>query len=287
MHHHIITIEDLQQLADFNAAQQRVRMALNHAGKEGAVGLVRYFARYTSWNGFFGSGVASLAGKIGRSRALFVDPDVQEKLLSDRSVFVASFFFDAARDEFDDRDTAHRDTHRCLAQANLGGLLRYAREHSDAGALPLKTVNAQLAEPAWLNKLNLKVAQGYGNGSEDDRDAIMRGIGYHLGSEILADREFSITDEYMRTEQKEITRFLKKAKYEIAGQKHACYQWLQIHSGHGGGAEADHFAWATKGAELAFQYSPRKHHAAMRASLDLGFKEFALHHKTFFDAVVR
>jgi hypothetical protein len=285
MNYHIITLDDLHQLADFKAAQQRVSKALAHAGKDGAVGLVRYFARYTSWNGFFGSGVASLAGKIGRSRAMFVDPRVPEKLLSDRSVFVASFFFDAARDEFDDRDTAHRDTHRCLAQANLGGLLRYAQEHGYQ--VPLKELNAQLAEPAWLRKLNLKVAQGYGNGSDDDRDAIMRAIGYHLGSEILADREFSMTDEYMRTEQKEITRFMKKAKYEIAGQKHACYQWLQIHSGHGGGAEADHFAWATKGAELAFQYSPKKEHAAMRTSLNQGFKDFAQHHKAFFDAVIR
>lgn len=285
MHQHIITPEDLQELADFEAAQERVRKAIMDSGNQGPTGLLRFFARYTSWNGFFGSGVATLSGKIGRSRAVFVDPTVPEQLLSDRSVFVASFFFDAARDEFDDRDTAHRDTHRCLAQATLGGILRYARNQ---GYDPTtKELNKYLAEPAWLKKLNVKVAQGYGNGSDDSRDAIMTAIGYHLGSEILADREFSLIDESMRKEQKALTQFLKKTKQEIAGQKHVCYQWLQIHSGHGGGAEADHFAWATKGAELAFQYSPKKEHAKMRASLNLGFQSFAKDHKTFFDAVLR
>lgn len=285
MEHNIITQEDLKELADFELAQSRVKNALNHAGNEGAVGLLRFFARYTSWNGFFGSGVASLSGKIGRSRTTFVDQTIAERLLNDRSVFVASFFFDAARDEFDDRDTEHRDTHRCLAQATLAGLLRFARQQGYAASTA--ELNKMLNEPAWLKTLNAKVAQGYGNGSEDSRDAIMAAIGYHLGSEILADREFSMIDEYLRKEQKEVTRFLKKARQDIAGQSHSCYQWLQIHSGHGGAAEADHFEWATKGAELAFAYSPKKEHAAMRASLDLGFQTFAKHHKTFFEAIVR
>ncbi|MFZ6639411.1 hypothetical protein ACO0LL_06680 [Undibacterium sp. TC4M20W] len=285
MEYSIITQDDLQGLADFELAQARVKNALNLAGAEGAVGLLRFFARYTSWNGFFGSGVASLSGKIGRSRTMFVDQTVAERLLNDRSVFIASFFFDAARDEFDDRDTEYRDTHRCLAQATLAGLLRYARQQGYAASTA--ELNKMLNEPAWLKTLNAKVAQGYGNGSEDNRDAIMAAIGYHLGSEILADREFSMIDEYLRKEQKEVTRFLKKAKQEIAGQSHPCYQWLQIHSGHGGAAEADHFEWATKGAELAFTYSPKKEHAAMRASLDHGFQTFARHHKTFFEAIVR
>lgn len=285
VNHHIITQEDLQQLADFEAAQQRVKTALALAGNNGPVGLLRFFARYTSWNGFFGSGVASLAGKIGRSRAMFIEPTTPEKLLSDRSVFVASFFFDAARDEFDDRDTEHRDTHRCLAQATLAGVLRYARKQGyDATVAQL---NKSLAEPSWLRTLNTKVAHGYGNGTDDTRDAIMSAIGYHLGSEILADREFSFIDEYLRKEQKDLTKFLKKAKHDIAGQNHACYQWLQIHSGHAGAVEADHFKWATKGAELAFNFSPKKEHASMRASLDKGFQTFAKNHKTFFESIVR
>lgn len=284
MQHSVITPKDLGSLADYTAARKQVEMALEQAGRQGPVGLLRFFARYTSWNGFFGSGVASLSGKIGRSRAMFVDPTTPETLLGDRSVFVASFFFDAARDEFDDRDTVHRDTHRCLAQATLGGILRYARNEGYAAASA--EVNRHMREPAWLRTLNAKVAHGYGNATPDTRESIMAAIGYHLGSELLADREFSLIDEYMRTEQRKLTAFLKRAKIKISGQDHVCYQWLQIHSGHGGAAEADHFEWATKGAKLAFGFSPEKHHAAMRKNLESGFKAFSKHHKTFFNKVV-
>lgn len=134
-----IRLEELRQLCDFDAGVERVERALDRA-LEGPAELVRFVGRYASWNGWFGSGVAALSGKIGRSRALFVDPDEPVSDLADRSVLVASYFFDAARDEFDDRDTAHRDTHRCLAQALLKGLLaELAREAP------------RLAEPAFVN----------------------------------------------------------------------------------------------------------------------------------------
>ena len=280
-----ITETSLHKLADFDAAKRQVETALAQAGTEGPLGLLRFFARYTSWNGFFGSGVASLAGKIGRSRAVFVDPTAAVTMVGDRSVFVASFFFDAARDEFDDRDTVHRDTHRCLAQATLSGILQFANKKGYAA--DTGEINKFLREPKWLHSLNRKVAEGYGNGSEDTRESIMAAIGYHLGSEILADREFSLIDEYMRREQKTLAAFMKKAKIKIAGQDHIAYQWLQIHSGHGGAAEADHFEWATHGAKLAFGFTPKKHHAAMRLSLDQGFQAFAKHHQTFFTKVIQ
>ena len=280
-----ITEASLRELADFDAAKRQVEDALVQADKEGPLGLLRFFARYTSWNGFFGSGVASLAGKIGRSRAVFVDPTAAVTLLGDRSVFVASFFFDAARDEFDDRDTVHRDTHRCLAQATLSGILQFANKKGYAA--DTGEINKFLREPKWLHSLNRKVAEGYGNGSDDTRESIMAAIGYHLGSEILADREFSLIDEYMRREQKALAAFMKKAKIKIADQDHIAYQWLQIHSGHGGAAEADHFDWATQGAKLAFGFTPKKHHAAMRLSLDQGFQAFAKHHQTFFTKVIK
>ena len=285
MDYGIIKEASLHKLADFDAAKQRVEDALAQAGKEGPVGLLRFFARYTSWNGFFGSGVASLSGKIGRSRAVFVDQAAALTLLGDRSVFVASFFFDAARDEFDDRDTVHRDTHRCLAQATLSGILRFARKNDYVA--DVDEINGYLREPGWLQKLNRKVAEGYGNGSEDTRESIMAAIGYHLGSEILADREFSLIDEYMRNEQKALTAYMKKTRINIAGQGHVAYQWLQIHSGHGGAAETDHFNWATQGAKLAFGYTAQKHHPAMRLSLDQGFQAFAKHHQTFFTKVIK
>jgi hypothetical protein len=147
-----VTLDELRELCDFDARRSMVSSVITQALASPA-GRAQFFGRYTSWNGFFGSGVASLAGKVGRSRGLFLDPDEPVNAFADRSVYVASFFFDAARDEFDDRDTVHRDTHRCLAQAMLKGLLE--ADASGAGqSLDAAQVNAKLSEPLWLRALN-------------------------------------------------------------------------------------------------------------------------------------
>ena len=58
---------------------------------------------------------------IGDKKNLFQDPSVPA-IVADRSNYVASFVFDAARDEYDDHIQAHRDTHRCLGQATIMGM---------------------------------------------------------------------------------------------------------------------------------------------------------------------
>jgi len=277
-----VELSELQKLCDFPAREALVRDKLREAFTD-PVERVRFLGRYTSWNGFFGSGVSTLAGKIGRCRGLFLDPAQPIKALADRSVFVASFFFDAARDEFDDRDTVHRDTHRCLAQSTLKGLID---EAVDSGALKNEfAINALLADPDWLQALNKRVARGYGAGSDDDHAAVFASIGYHLGSELLADQEFSTIDATLRAEAPDVVERLKQRKVNIAGQDHVAYQWIQIHSGHGGGAEADHFEWATQGAKLAFRFVPPAQHAELKHHLHRGFVKFAGDHLEFFNRV--
>jgi hypothetical protein len=277
-----ITLSELHALCDFDARETLVRDTLRAAFKE-PVARVRFLGRYTSWNGFFGSGVATLSGKIGRCRGLFLDPQQPIRALADRSVYVASFFFDAARDEFDDRDTVHRDTHRCLAQSTLKGLIDQAAK---SGALAgTEATNALLAEPDWLHALNRRVASGYGAARPDDLATVFHCIGYHLGSELLADQEFSTIDATLRAEAPALVEELKTAKVNIAGQEHVAYQWISIHSGHGGGAEADHFEWATQGARLAFRFVPEAQHAALKQDLQRGFQSFAADHLEFFQRV--
>ena len=279
-----ITIDELKGLSSFDAAEARVREALITSLRD-PEGFVRFFGRYTSWNGFFGSAVATLAGKLGRCRGLFLDPQQRVQQLADRSVYVASFFFDAARDEFDDRDTVHRDTHRCLAQSTLKGLIDW---HAGRGIEAFKDANALnelLREPMWLRTLNAQVAHGYGAGTPDDLPAAFRSMGYHLGSELLADQEFSLIDQTMREGAPEMTEFLRQHKVNIAGQDHMAYQWVSIHSGHGGGAEADHFKWATRGARLAFRYVAPELHDDLRREIHKGFRAFAADHEEFFTRV--
>ena len=78
---------------------------------------------------------------------------------------------------------------------------------------------------------------------------------------------------------------LKTTRVNIAGQDHVAYQWISIHSGHGGGAEADHFEWATQGAKLAFRFVPEAQHAALKQDLQRGFQSFAADHLEFFQRV--
>jgi hypothetical protein len=277
-----ITRDELESLVSFSAQEALVVSALQTAFSN-PLGRVRFLGRYTSWNGFFGSGVAALAGKIGRSRRAFLDAEQPIHALADRSVYVASFFFDAARDEFDDRDTVHRDTHRCLAQSTLKGLIDFETARGADDLQSATKINALLDEPDWLNALNTRVAKGYGAQSADDLPSIFHAIGYHLGSELLADREFSIIDETLRTTAAELTAYLQSTKVDIAGQSHVAYQWVGIHSGHGGGAEADHFDWATQGVKLALRFVPAEQHEGLKMQLHSGFRAFAADHREFFE----
>ena len=59
-----ITLEDLKARCDFDRSEQAVRAAVGSALADGE-SLLRFLGRYISWNGFFGSGVAELASKIG------------------------------------------------------------------------------------------------------------------------------------------------------------------------------------------------------------------------------
>jgi hypothetical protein len=282
-----ITMQMLSQQVDLEGTRAMVLGQLQAALAE-PVSTLRFLGRYTSWNGYFGSGVAALAGKVGRNRGLFLDPAEPILAVADRSVLVASYFFDAARDEFDDRDTAHRDTHRCLAQAMLAGLVRCfagQSEHSEHFSNPA-WVNSVLRPPLWLEALQERVAIGYGARSPDDAASIFRAMGYHLGSEVLADQEFSLIDRTLSTQAPALVESLAATRVEIAGQAHSAWQWIRIHSGHGGGAEAEHFEWAVQGVRLAFSFAPAGHREELVRQVLLGFSDFARDHREFFSQAV-
>ena len=276
-----LTLDDLKQAHDFENSRALVSNAIRLMCSGDPEDLASFIYRYTSWNGFFGSGVASLAGKVGSSQNLFIDAGFNVTPLADRSVLVASYFFDAARDEFDDRDTEHRDTHRCLAQAVVLGVFAHYN-------LKPSVVYRLTQQPLWLQGLIDRVQIGYGATTPNDRPTVFRAIGYHLGSEVLADQEFTLIDGFLRENRPELVRYLQENSVTIAGQKHNSYQWLSIHSDYGeesGGVEAEHFEAAMKGARLALKYSPHEMRDDLRHQMILGFLDFAADHREFFTNV--
>ena len=270
----------LERLHDFAASEATVVATLAAAGQSDA-SVLRFLYRYAHWNGYFGCGVATLSGQIGRSRGLFVDASQPYPELADRSVLVASYFFDAARDEFDDRDTAHRDTHRDLAQAMVLGTIASL---VDAG-LPDPSVRTELRLPVWLEALGHRVAAGYGNGTADVAPVLFRAMGYHLGSEVLADQEFTLLDRGLKEVRPDLVASLSSRTVRIGEIDHNAYAWIRIHSGGGGAVEADHFEWAVRGVNRAFAYTPPAAREAMVNQVHRGFMDFAADHEEFFASV--
>ena len=268
----MITEQTFQKLVNFQDAKTLVRQTLKQTTKDdGGEALIRFLSRYTAWNSMFAAGVAQLVANIARQSTLFVDTSFP-RALADRSNYIASFFFDAARDEFDDHINRQRDPHRSLAQAMLQGVANFFDRQD---LLDQK-------DPVWLQNLNTMAGySGFGGGGVDE---IFYGIGYHLGSEVLADQEFSMIDAYLREYEPELVGYLLHNKITLADADHRCYAWIGVHSGHGGGAEADHFAWALEGVNRALDLVQADKDKCIQ-SMNLGFLGFANDHRSFFSSV--
>src|SRR5262249_24578311 len=123
---------DLAAVLASHRGNDDLKAAFEGAGRPDR--LLTVLGRYVQFNSAFGPGLANLAGEIAARQGLFVDAEEKVRLLSDRAAEVASDFFYAAVDEFDDRATPWRDAHRTLAQATIKGLglhFGYALEQLD------------------------------------------------------------------------------------------------------------------------------------------------------------
>jgi hypothetical protein len=269
----LVSEASLRALVDFDAARQRVRDRL--AQLTDGPQLLRFFVHYASWNGHFANGVSALSSLLGSSRNLFRE-DGFPRAVADRSNYIASYFFDAARDEYDDHINPARDSHRCMAQAALISM-------KDHFGLPDAMLDED--EPAELVAVNDNVLAGYTGqpAAADGRVAqVFWAIGYHLGSELLADQEFSLIDEHLRKHQGDLVHHLMRSTVKLAGGIHRCYAWVGVHSGHGGGVEADHFDYALEGAHSALRFLVGGDTAVAVRALNNGFCAFERDHASFF-----
>jgi hypothetical protein len=113
----------------------------------------------------------------------------------------------------------------------------------------------------------------------------LRGIGYHLGSELLADDEFTKIDLYLRDKHHEFVQRLMRSTVELHGDSHRSYAWIGIHSGAntGSGVEQDHFDAGLTAANLALQYLNSNESAGEAKNLIIeGYNSFALDRAVFF-----
>jgi len=227
--------------------------------------LLSILGRYIQFNSAFGPGLANLAGEIAARQGLFRDPDEPVRILQDRAADVASDFFYAAVDEFDDRATPWRDTHRTLAQACLKGMGAFF------GYAPLQLNDVLRINPTTETSMK-RVWEGYGVGAQLEEPRLFRCMGFHTGSEILADQEFVILDGVLRSRRPDMVAALEGARVPLAGEKHNAYYWVRIHTG----VEAEHFDAALKGVNNALRfYAGEADPSAVKGWIMEGFGQFA------------
>jgi hypothetical protein len=205
--------------------------------------LLCVLGRYIQFNSAFGAGLANLAGEIAARQRLFRDAQEPLRMAADRAAEVASDFFFAAIDEFDDRATPWRDTHRTLGQATLKGTGAFF------GYTPEQLNDVVRLNPATEAAMS-RVWEGYGVGTRLEEKRLFSAMGFHTGSEVLADQEFVIIDRALRRDRPDLVHALEAMRVEILGQKHNAYYWIRIHTG----VEAEHFDAALKGVNNALRY---------------------------------
>jgi hypothetical protein len=216
--------------------------------------LLDCLTRYVQFNAVFGSGVASLAGAIGSRRDLFRDPTDTVAALADRSTEIAASIFYAAIDEFGGSKGRY-PTHRVMAR----DFLKAVALHS----------GCSLSSACDSEPFSAAVAEGYGIGRSLDDGSLFAAIGFHIGSESLADEEFRILDEFLRSRFAGLVRCVEQDR-TTGG--HAAYLWVQAHTK----IEVDHFESALRGANRAIEfYAGSAEPPSVRNKILDGVRQFA------------
>jgi hypothetical protein len=265
---------DLQPVLAAHHGNEALVSALEQAREPAR--LLSVMGRYVQFNSAFGAGLANLAGEIAARQGLFQDPDEPLHIAADRASEVASDFFYAAVDEFDDRATPWRDTHRTLAQATLKGLGSFF-------GYSLERLNDVVRINDATRKAMDEVWEGYGIGAKLEEPRLFSAMGFHTGSEILADQEFVLIDRHLREKRPDLVTALEAMRVPILGQQHNAYYWIRIHTG----VEAEHFDAALKGVNNAQRfYAGTRPGEAVKTDILGGFSRFAEVQSAFMAALV-
>jgi hypothetical protein len=243
---------------------------------EDGLRLLWTLADYIQFNSVFGSGVANLAGQIASRQDLFRDAEEPFAMIADRSVEVAAHVFFAAIDEFGDREKRQRGHHRALAQATLKGVAAYFNLTSDV-------LRRDAAGERHMQATIDEVREGYGLNRVLDEPGLFRAIGFHIGSEVLADQEFNTLDEFLRANYPDLVSHLRGNPMLIGESRNPAYAWIQIHTS----VEANHFQAAVTSASLALRYYAGKQTpAAVKDQILEGFQHFAAAQARFMTGLV-
>jgi hypothetical protein len=261
------TTESFDSLFDRQMNNANIEATIELAAID-PVNLYYFMQRYAYFNSYAGSLVARLASSIGISYQLFRQSEVAVVEQSDRGLEIAAKVLAATIDEHADAG-AQQVPHRTLAQITLKAVAEYAQ----LGDLELN----QIAKaPDWMETIITDLIAGY-QGKIDDLEAIVTALGFHIGSELLADREYSLIDKVVRYTNRGtgFDAWLQGKQVEVGGKRLSPWYWIVVHGKHNAsGVEADHFELALDALNLLAQYRPEANELIWQWA-SKGFLDFA------------
>ena len=218
-----------------------------------AQALLTFMGRFFQYAAAFSVGQAALASQVAARKDLFkVSGEVG--VFADASMSVGRGIFFGAIDEFGDREIGGQHTHRALALATLKGMAA----HFD---YDLSRLSDRVLSHAPTTEAIAKVSRYYGVNVAIDEARLFRGIGFHLGTEVLGEDENRVFDAFFSSRLPALMASLGRATVRLNNVAVPADVWFKRHIV----AEADHFAAGIDSANLAFEhYSGRSSRTQLR-----------------------
>ena len=241
---------------------ESLQRRLDSIASDGA--LLRFLHRFVLFNDALAARVPFLVGLIHLTPNLFVDPQADEDFCRQSNGRVAAYVAKAANDEYSTQDGSNL-VHQYLSQMFFRGVLgHYAIDGRD--------FNRQFPVPARLSAL-LDEARGTFF-LERGPEQIFCALGFHVGLEFFAHKEFNLVDAYLRTRHRSLVTSLERD-----GGAGAAYQWLAIHTV----VEIAHYRAGLEALDAAVAYYYDRDRAPhMRSRIEDGFAAFVdLQHRYY------
>ncbi|MDY6897431.1 MAG: hypothetical protein SWZ49_05040 [Cyanobacteriota bacterium] len=247
----LFTQKEFDKYFNFNLLDKTVKECCQTATQSPEAFYI-FMQRYTHFNAAAGPLVARLASSIGLSRELFVEANCNVLDEADRGLKIAAEVFSATIDEHSDQNYKNLP-HRTFAQATLKAVGDYAN-------LTVKQRNEYAKVPEWLSSLLIATVDAY-EGEIGNLEQLIKSIGVHIGSEMLADREYMIIDEVVRCHNSGtgFDKYLKHThgKIDFDGEIISSWYWVAIHgSAQRSGVEKHHYESALNALDMVVKYSP-------------------------------
>jgi hypothetical protein len=236
-----ITRAEVCEIVEDHYQSALFRQQLEKAAYSGDL-LLRVMGRFFQFSSAFGPGQASLASHIAARKDLF-NTSNEVGIFADRSVEVGAGIFFGAIDEFRDRETPGQFSHRVLALATLKGIATFF-------GYDMQALSEHVRHHAPTKEGMRSVSINYGVNVVMDDAALFRGLGFHLGTEVLGEDENRVLDSFFCTSRSDIMAFLDSVEVEVDGIPVPANIWFRRHII----AEAEHFDAGIEAANQALHY---------------------------------